>query len=216
MRRRDIERIEGALLVEGGVEAWPSLEPEEGVPHLLEQRADRRLARDEAVAVAPSGDLHRAHECTPEGGELLGLFAGGLEAAELLQELFELYGAKAQERLVSTRGGVDECHVHRGARVAELAEVLRGFERMVRAHRRPERTHSSRQRFAARALRPIAIAGGRTSELRGVGDRHRHVVGRTVSRQEQQSEQDRDPEGNDREAERIEKFGPTGTAVLVH
>ncbi len=87
---------------------------------------------------------------------------------------------------------------------------------MVRPDRRPQRAHGGGQRLAARPRRQNAIAFDRARKRGRVGNWQRDIVGDAAAREQQQAEQDRNTERNDRESHRIEKFGPTGTAVRVH
>ncbi|HEX4448019.1 MAG TPA: hypothetical protein VH044_14825 [Polyangiaceae bacterium] len=59
---------------------------------------------------------------------------------------------------------------------------------------------------------------GRTGarERRCVRNRYGHVIRRGAARKKQDAEKQRDAHGNEREPERVPKFGPAGTAVRVH
>ena len=180
-------------------------------------RADRRLARDERVAVAPACVRHAneriRHRARPAPRSPR---RWPRSAGSRSRNSSSCTARRRKERLVPAGGGVDEGRVDRGARVRELGEVRAASSAWNARIADPSARTGSGQRLAARKRGAIVIAGGRASQLRGVGDRHRHVVGGALPRQEKQSEQDRNPEGDEREPDRIAKFGPTGTAVRVH
>ena len=187
VRRGEIERVERPLLVERRFEPRSALEAEQCVPHLLEHRTKRGLAREEPATVTPAGCLHRVNERSRQSGELVGLGAGRLEATNLVEKGLELYRAKAQERVVpARRERLDQRGVESAAGASEVGRVLTRLERVVRANRRPERAHRRGKRLAACPRGQIAIVGDGVRELRSrresAAARHREPRGAAGAR----------------------------------